>query len=79
MGWSDPLTILCYDHSFTEQEDEEVFVETFQRETERQAEVCAAGAKVAIKAQPQEPAPVPQHSAALLQALADLEFWKDEP
>lgn len=79
MAWRDPLTILCYDHSFTEQEDEEVFAETFQRKTERQAEVCAAGASVTIKTQPQEPSLVPQHSAVMLQALADLEFWKDEP
>jgi hypothetical protein len=79
MGWRDPLTILCYDHSFTEREDEEVFAETFQRETERQVEVCTAVAKVTIPTQPQEPVPVPHQSAAQLQALADLEFWKDEP
>jgi hypothetical protein len=78
MAWRDPLTILCYDHSFTEQEDEEAFAH-FQQETERQAEGCAVGVKVAMKAHPQEPTPVPQQSTALLQALADLEFWKDEP
>jgi len=78
MAWRSPLTILCYDHSFTEREEEEVFAD-FQQETEKQAEVCAAGAKVAIKAQLQESLPVPQDNAALLQALADLEFWKDEP
>jgi hypothetical protein len=78
MAWRDPLTILCYDHSFTEQEDEEAFVD-FQQETERQAEVSVAGAPLTIKAQLQEPSPALQHNAVMLQALADLEFWKDEP
>lgn len=79
MGWRDPLTILCYDHSFTEREDEEAFAETFQRETERRAEVCTAVVKVTIPTQPQEHLPMPNQSAARLQALADLAFWKDEP
>jgi site-specific recombinase XerD len=77
MAWRDPLTILSYDHSFTEQEDEEAFAD-FQHETERQAEVCAVVAPVTMKAQPLRSAPVPQQSTAMLQALADLDFWKDE-
>lgn len=77
MAWRNPLTILCYDHSFTEQEDEEAFAH-FQQETERQAEVSAAVAPLTTKTQRQEPSPVPQQSKAQLQALADLEFWKDE-
>jgi hypothetical protein len=78
MAWRSPLTIHRYDHSFTEREEEEAFAH-FQRETERQAEASDTRAKVAIKAQPQESLSVPQQSAAMLQAIADLEFWKDEP
>src|SRR5262249_42755623 len=78
MAWRSPLTLQCYDHSFTEREEEEVFAH-FQQEIERQAEVSRVVAKVAIKAQPQELSPAPQQSAVMLQALADLEFWKDEP
>jgi len=82
MAWRSPLTILCYDHSFTEYEEEEEFAETFQRKTERQAEALAVVQKSRLKAQstPLTSAPQPpQPSAATLQALADLEFWKDEP
>jgi len=78
MAWRTSLTLLCYDHSFTEREEEEVFVD-FQRETEKQAEVSGAVAQPTIKVQPQRQSLVPQQSAAVLQALADLEFWKDEP
>jgi integrase len=85
MAWRSPLTILCYDHSFTEYEEEEEFAETFQRKTERQAEALAVapeetaskGLIVQISA-PQTPY-MPPPSAAMLQALADLEFWKDDP
>jgi hypothetical protein len=52
MAWRDPLTILCYDHSFTEQEDEEIFA-TFQQETERQAKGSGVVAPVTVKVQPQ--------------------------
>ena len=77
IAWKDPLTILCYDHSFTEQEDEEVFAD-FQHETERQAGELGAGAKLAMRVEPQGQPSEPRQSAAMLQALADLEFWKDE-
>ncbi len=78
MAWRDPLTILCYDHSFTELEDEEAFA-AFQQKTERQAEVSVARAQLTTKIQPQGHSSVPQQSAAMRQALADLAFWKDEP
>ena len=77
MAWRDPLTILCYDHSFTEQEDEEVFA-GFQQEIERQAEALGAVAPLAMEMQAQAQPSEPQHSAVMLQALADLECWKDE-
>jgi integrase len=78
MAWRDPLTILCYDHSFTEQEDEEVFAD-FQHETERQAGELGAGTKLAMRVEPKPQMSEPQQRAAMLQAVADLEFWKDEP
>jgi Site-specific recombinase XerD len=78
MAWRDPLTLLCYDHSFTEREEGEIFADV-QHETERQAEVSAAVVPMTIKVQLQEASSVPQHSAAMLQVLGDLEFWKDEP
>jgi hypothetical protein len=77
MAWRDPLTILCYDHSFTEQEDEEVFAD-FQQETERQAGEFGAVAQPTMRVEPLGQPSEPRQSAALLQALADLEFWKDE-
>src|SRR5581483_4978780 len=52
MGWRDPLTILCYDHSFTEQEDEAAFAH-FQHEIERQAAAFDAGAKPAMRGESQ--------------------------
>jgi Phage integrase family len=78
MAWRSPLTILCYDHSFTECDEEEAFA-AFQHETERQAEVSSVGAKLTMKGLPQGQPAEPRQSATLLQALADLEFWKDEP
>ena len=77
MAWRSPLTILCYDHSFTEREEEEAFA-VFQQQTERQAEVSSAGAPLMVKVQPQGPPSEPRQSTVMLQALADLEFWKDE-
>ncbi len=78
MAWRSPLTILCYDHSFTEREEEEAFA-VFQQQTERQAEVSSAVTPVMVNVPPQGQPSEPQQSAAILQALADLEFWKDEP
>lgn len=77
MAWRSPLTILCYDHSFSEREEEEAFA-AFQQQTERQAEISGAGASLMVKVQPQGQPSEPQQSAAMLQALADLAFWKDE-
>jgi len=77
MAWRSPLTILCYDHSCTEREEEEAFA-AFQQQTERQAEISGAGASLMVKVQPQGQPSEPQQSAAMLQALADLAFWKDE-
>jgi hypothetical protein len=78
MAWRSPLTILCYDHSFTEYEEEKDFAETFQRKTERQAEALAGALKPTMKEQTPAQAPAPQQSAAMRQAIADLEFWKDK-
>lgn len=84
MAWRSPLTMLCYDHSFTEYEEEEEFA-AFQRTTEKKAEAFAVASShttntgsITQIAEPQTPL-APQSSAALLQVLADLEFWKDEP
>ncbi len=76
MAWRNPLTILCYDHSFTEREEEEAFA-TFQRNTERQAGEIGVVPKPAMKVRPMEQKPDPRPSAAMRQAIADLEFWKD--
>lgn len=76
MAWRSPLTITCYDHSFTEREDDEVFA-NFQRKTERHAGKLAAIPKRTEEVQPNEHSPGPRQSAAMRQALADLEFWKD--
>lgn len=78
MAWRSPLTILCYDHSFTEREEEEIFA-AFQQETERQANVSAAVAPLAMKVQTPGQASASWQSVATLQALADIEFWKDDP
>ncbi len=77
MAWKSPLTILCYDHSFTEQEEEEDF-DGFQQTTERRAKALVVAPQLTMKAQPPSQISTPQPSAAMLQALADLEFWKDE-
>jgi hypothetical protein len=77
MAWKSPLTILCYDHSFTEQEEEEDF-DAFQQTTERRAKAFDVAPLPAMKAQSTAQTSTPQPSSATLQALADLEFWKDE-
>jgi hypothetical protein len=72
MAWRSPLTINCYDHSFTEREEEEAFAD-FQRRTERQALELTAVAKPSVSVLPHES----RQSVATRQAIADLEFWKD--
>jgi hypothetical protein len=76
MAWRNPLTILCYDHSFTEREEEEAFA-AFQRNTERQAGEIGTVPKPAMEVKPTEQQPEPRQSVAVRQAIADLEFWKD--
>ena len=78
MAWRSPLTITCYDHSFTEQEEEEDFA-AFQQMTERHAEAFDVAPKLLMRERPVAQASAPQPSAATRQALADLEFWKDKP
>jgi len=86
MAWHSPLTMLCYDHSFTEYEEEEEFA-AFQQTTERKAEALSVAPKppantgsIAQIAEPQTlSTSTPQPSAAILQVLADLAFWEDEP
>ena len=74
MAWRSPLTILCYDHSFTEREEEEAFI-AFQQKIERRSESVDVMPKVRSLEHRSEPS----QSTAMLQALADLQFWKDEP
>lgn len=76
MAWRSPLTITCYDHSFTEHEEEEAFA-AFQQSTEKRAKAFEVASKSAMKEQSTVQALIPQPSAAMHQALADLEFWKD--
>jgi hypothetical protein len=76
MAWRSPLTITCYDHSFTEAEEEEAFA-TFQQTTEKRAEALDATPQPTMKARSTIQISEPQSSAAALQALADLAFWKD--
>jgi hypothetical protein len=78
MAWRSPLTILCYDHSFTEREEEEAFAR-FQQKTEKQAGGLDAVPKPAMRVEPKTQLPESRQRAAMLQALADLEFWKDKP
>lgn len=78
MAWRSPLTIQCYDHSFTEQEEEEAY-DAFQREVEQeQAEACIV-AKQSTKTRSTEVSSESPQSKAMRQAAADLEFWKDDP
>jgi hypothetical protein len=76
MAWRSPLTILCYDHSFSEREEDEVFA-AFQQETERQAGAYDTGRQSTTRGQPGERQLEPVQNTAALQAIADLEFWKD--
>lgn len=77
MAWRSHLTMLCYDHSFTEREEEEAWA-SFQQKIEQQAGELGAVSKSALKASPMEQPSKPRQSAAMHQALADLAFWKDE-
>jgi hypothetical protein len=78
MAWRSPLTIDCYDHSFTEREEDEEWA-AFQRNTER--EVGEAHVIPASSSATRTTASFPQHrqSTAAQQALADLAFWEDQP
>lgn len=77
MGWRSALTILCYDHSRTEREEEEEFAE-FQREKE------AAATKLSpvVAQAPKSHSPAQQReevSYAIMQQIqADLAFWEDK-
>jgi integrase len=77
MAWRSPLTILHYDHSFTEREEEEVFAD-FQQETERKAEERVVVLKPTVKVPRNAQSSEVQQSAALRQALDDLAFWEDK-
>lgn len=77
MAWKSPLTIFCYDHSFTEREEDEEWA-AFQQSTEREVEevhVIPASSATPPTASP----PQCHQSAAAQQALADLAFWEDRP
>ena len=75
MGWRSPLTVLCYDHSRTEREEEEDFA-TFQRETETAAVQLSpvTAPKKHSSGQDQEGV---SHSIIHQQMQADLAFWED--
>lgn len=77
MGWRSPFTILCYDHSKTECEEEEDFAE-FQREKEEDA---AKLSPVAARTT-QSNSPVHRQeevSCSIEQQIqADLAFWEDK-
>jgi integrase len=77
MAWRNPLTILCYDHSFTEREEEEAFA-AFQQKTERQAEERGLVPTPMVKGPRNVQSSEPRQSAALRQALDDLAFWEDK-
>jgi integrase len=77
MGWKSEKTIECYDHSFTEREEEETFA-AFQREVEQELTASRLSSKQTKKRQTKELRQPSLQSAAVSQAIADLDFWKDE-
>jgi hypothetical protein len=77
MGWKSEKTIECYDHSFTEREEEETFA-AFQREVEQELTASRLSSKQTTKRQTKELRQPSLQSAAVSQAIADLDFWKDE-
>ena len=77
MAWRSPRTIECYDHSFTEQEQEEA-LDTFQREVEQEQEEPSVATKRSMKTRSTEVSSESPQSKAMRQAAADLEFWKDD-
>ncbi len=77
MAWRSPLTIQCYDHSFTEHEQEEAF-DTFQREVEQEQEEPRVVTKRSMKTRSMEVSSESPQSKAMRQAAADLEFWRDD-
>jgi integrase len=77
MGWRSPFTILCYDHSSTEREEEEEFA-TFQREKEEEAAkltpVVEQATRNHLPAQRRE-----EVSRSIVQQIqTDLAFWEDK-
>ncbi len=72
MAWKSPLTLQCYDHSFTEREEEETF-DAFQRQIEQET-------RVAVPRMPRDQ-DVDSSSRfptqAVKDASADLAFWED--
>jgi hypothetical protein len=72
MAWRSPLTIQCYDHSFTEYEEQELF-DAFQRHIEQETRVAVPrllrGQDVASSSR------FPTQAAK--DASADLAFWED--
>jgi integrase len=78
MAWRSPLTIQCYDHSFTEQEDLEAY-DAFQCEVEQEQTESRVLAKKSTKTRSTEVSSESSQSKAMRQAAADLEFWKDDP
>ena len=77
MGWRNPLTILCYDHSRTEYEEEEDFAE-FQRETEEHAVKLSPLLVQATKSHSTRQRQEGISPSIMQQIQADLAFWEDK-
>lgn len=77
MGWRNPLTILCYDHSRTEREEEEDFAE-FQRETEENAAKLSPISVQATKSHSTTQCQEGVSPPIMQQIQADLAFWEDK-
>src|SRR6266487_6181994 len=77
MGWRNPLTILCYDHSRTEYEEEEDFAE-FQRETEEHAVKLSPVSMQATKSHSTTQRQESISPSIMQQIQADLAFWEDK-
>jgi integrase len=77
MGWRSPFTILLYDHSRTEYEEEEDFA-AFQRETESDAATFSLAVAQATKSHSSVSRQERVPPSIMQQLQADLAFWEDQ-
>jgi integrase len=75
MAWRSPLTLFCYDHSFTEREEEEAF-DAFQRQVEHLSAGVVPVQNLSLKRAGAEGQQAP--SLGVQRVLDDLAFWEDE-